>query len=329
MRRLLKNTLAMTLGVTLGSVFLWSCNSSENGGNEKATDTATSGGITIAVDESLKPAVQAAVDAFNVAYPKAKVTAIYMEEQQAVNQMLADSARLAIVTRDLTETEQQQLAQQNYKARFTAVAREAIAIIANRSVVDTNMPIARLKSILSGEIYDWSSFTKDKKGTIEIVLTSAESSTVRFLSDSILMGKPLKVKVKSVKSSEEIIGYVKANPNALGLLGVSYIADGDDWRAKSFAQSIRVLALESKGRDEQREEFPFVQPYQAYLKLNIYPLRRNVIVHSREARAGLGTGFASYLASSQGQLVFLKAGVLPANIPPREVRIKNVNPYDK
>lgn len=320
MRHSLLYPLALSFGVSL----LFGCNSSENGSAkpEKSDDTATSGAITIAVDESLRPAISAVIDAFNVAYPKAKVTANYMEEQTAVDQMLADSARLAVVTRDLTEAEQKQLAQQNYKSRFTAVAREAIAIIANRSVVDTNMPIARLKGILSGEVSDWSAFSKDKKGTIEIVLTSAESSTVRFLSDSLLMGQPLKVKVKSVKTSEDIIAYVKANPNSLGLLGVSYIADGDDWRAKSFAQSIRVMALESKGEQAQRDEFPFVQPYQAYLKLNIYPLRRNVIVHSREARAGLGTGFASYLASSQGQLVFLKAGILPANIPPREVRIK-------
>jgi phosphate transport system substrate-binding protein len=51
-----------------------------------------------------------------------------------------------------------------------------------------------------------------------------------------------------------------------------------------------------------------------------------VYVISREARSGLGTGFASFVAGNAGQLIFLKGGLLPATVPIRSVRVRNENP---
>jgi phosphate transport system substrate-binding protein len=75
----------------------------------------------------------------------------------------------------------------------------------------------------------------------------------------------------------------------------------------------------------------FVQPYQVYLAektpqqlaeypdLQNYPLRRNLYIINREARAGLGTGFASFVAGKNGQLIFQKSGLLPAQMQARIV----------
>jgi len=73
----------------------------------------------------------------------------------------------------------------------------------------------------------------------------------------------------------------------------------------------------------------FIQPFQVYLAektpaqlaehpdLQNYPLRRNLYVISREARAGLGTGFASFIAGKNGQLIFQKSGLIPAQMQAR------------
>ena len=66
----------------------------------------------------------------------------------------------------------------------------------------------------------------------------------------------------------------------------------------------------------------YYKPYQAYIALKHYPLIRDVYSISREARAGLGTGFASFIASDKGQMIVRRAGMLPATIPVRIVDIK-------
>jgi phosphate transport system substrate-binding protein len=55
-----------------------------------------------------------------------------------------------------------------------------------------------------------------------------------------------------------------------------------------------------------------LQPYQAYLALKTYPLRRELFVINREARTGIASGFASFVAGTKGQLIILKSGLLPA-----------------
>ena len=67
----------------------------------------------------------------------------------------------------------------------------------------------------------------------------------------------------------------------------------------------------------------YYQPLQAYLSLGFYPLTRDVMVASREARSGLGTVFIAWLTSDKGQRVVLKAGLLPATMPIRIVKIKH------
>src|ERR1044071_4638563 len=72
-------------------------------------DTPTSGTIKIAVDESLKPLLQAEVEGFEATYTTAHIKADYTSEQKAIEDLLLDSVRLAIVTRKLYPSEKQKL----------------------------------------------------------------------------------------------------------------------------------------------------------------------------------------------------------------------------
>jgi phosphate transport system substrate-binding protein len=73
------------------------------------------------------------------------------------------------------------------------------------------------------------------------------------------------------------------------------------------------------------EENPgdFYQPYQATIYSGEYPFSRNVYSINREGRTGLGTGFEAFVAGEKGQLIILKAGMVPATQPVRMVKITN------
>ena len=85
-------------------------------------------------------------------------------------------------------------------------------------------------------------------------------------------------------------------------------------------RKIKVVAVSAKSNPSSSEDY--YQPFQGYLAQGTYPLRRNLYIISREARAGLGTGFASFVASDKGQRIFLKSGLLPATMPIRLVSVK-------
>jgi len=45
-------------------------------------------------------------------------------------------------------------------------------------------------------------------------------------------------------------------------------------------------------------------------------------VINREYFSGLGTGFAQFIAGEKGQRIFLKSGLVPAQMPIRLVEVK-------
>ena len=54
--------------------------------------------------------------------------------------------------------------------------------------------------------------------------------------------------------------------------------------------------------------------------LSQYPLIREVYMINREGRAGLGTGFVSFVAGDAGQRIVRIAGLLPATMPVRLIK---------
>jgi phosphate transport system substrate-binding protein len=162
---------------------------------------------------------------------------------------------------------------------------------------------------------------KDKSNadSIIVVFDNKHSSNARFLKEKFLGEAPFPPNVFAVNSNTEVINYVSQNKRALGVIGVNWISDKNDTMVHNFLGKIRVVSLTPPGSGRNAE---YYQPYQAYVALKQYPLTRDVYCISAEAWTGLGTGFASFVASDKGQMIVRRAGMLPATIP---VRIVNTN----
>jgi len=290
--------------VFIFGIVLLGCSS--GGGSGKApTDNATSGAIKISVDESLKPLVDAEIQAFEGLYPNASITPIYVPEAEAIRQLIIDSVRLAVLTRALNADERKQIEEQKYVNQTSRVAREGIALIVSKNNPDTLWDMSKVKSVLSGK-------NPDQK----IVFDHQNSSIARFVRDSLLGGAALPANTYAAGTSEAVVNYVSKDKKAVGLIGVSWISDRDDSVANRFLGSINVVALKNEGQDD------YYKPYQAYIAQKFYPLTRDIVINIREGRAGLGTGFTSFVAGEKGQRIILKAGLVPATMPIRLVQIR-------
>jgi phosphate transport system substrate-binding protein len=276
-------------------MILLGCSTSDN---PKDTDTPTSGLIRIAVDESLKPLIDAEIKAFEGIYRSASVKAVYVSEAEAVRLLVSDCVRLAVITRGLTAVEATQIKAQKITPHESKVAREAVALIVNSGSTDTAWDMTKLKNVMRNQ---------------KVIFDNQNSGIARYIRDSLLHAAHMPANSFAVESNEAVVDYVKKDPNAVGIIGSSWISDSDDSVANRFLGSIKVVAIENDG--------DHYQPYQAYIARKLYPLTRDVVINSREARSGLGTGFTSFVAGDKGQRIVLKAGLVPFTMPVRLVEI--------
>ncbi|QMU27001.1 PstS family phosphate ABC transporter substrate-binding protein [Adhaeribacter radiodurans] len=287
----------------------------------KIEDTPTSGTIKISVDEAFAPIIDSHVYAFQKFYKYAKVNASYKSEAETVKDLLQDSARLIVISRPLTDDEKKVFEQQKIIPRITKIAVDGVALITHPSNPDTTFTMEEVRTIFSGKVTSWRQLNPSSKlSDITIVFDNAGSSTARYITDSVINKQPLPKKIFAAKTNKALVDYVAQNPNALGVIGVNWISDFDDSTSIGFLRKIKVAAVSNNPDKEVTEAF--VQPFQGYLAQKSYPLRRNVYIVSREARAGLGTGFASFVAGDKGQRIILKSGLVPASVPVRIISIK-------
>lgn len=314
------------LMVLAGAIAVASCNGP---GTPGAQDTPTTGDVAISVDETFAPILQAQVDTFSKLYPSAHVKASFQPEEKVMLDLINDKVKLAVVTRDLNAEEKESFAKQTISTRTTHIGIDGLAIVLHKSNPDSLLTVAQLADIFTGKIGTWNRIS-GKKGLadINVVFDANRSSTARFVRDSVTRGAALTKRVFAATSNPALLDYVATHPNAIGIVGVNWISDHDDPAAMKFFNKVRVASITARPNPKPSD---FIQPYQVYLAektpaqlaeypdLQNYPLRRNLYVISREARAGLGTGFASFVAGKNGQLIFQKSGLMPAQIQARIV----------
>ena len=295
------------------------CNN--NGNHPTPTDNATSGEISIAVDETFKPIIEAEISLFQSIYTNAKINAEYLPEAECFNRLMQEKVRLVIVSRGLDAEEQRIFEGWKIIPKQVKLAVDAIAFVVHPGNKRDALKPDELAGILSGKITLWSQLNLEgtPKGAgdeITIVFDHAGSSTVRMVKDSILKGDSLSKRVFAAGTNPDVIDYVSKNPGAIGIIGVNWVSDRDSENTREFLEQIKVLELQSP---MHAAEAGFFQPYQAYIALKNYPFLRDVNSISREARSGLGTGFVSFVAGEKGQRVILKSGLLPSFAPVRIV----------
>ncbi|WP_317238942.1 substrate-binding domain-containing protein [Hymenobacter sp. 5516J-16] len=309
------------LGVALcTSIGMVSCGNDAT--STQATDTPTSGSIRIGVDETFEPILKSQVDTFQKLYTSAHINAAYQPELDVMRAFMADSIRLAVVSRELTAEEKATLQRLKLEPFSVRIGVDGVAIIMHPSNRDSLLTTAQLKGIFTGQLAQWNQISPGNKlGAITAVFDNNNSSTARYVQDSVNNGAPLAKGVFASKSNPALIDYVATHPNAIGVIGINWISDRDDPNVPKFLKRIRVAGISPKATGSTSADY--VQPYQAYLAQKLYPLRRNLYVISREARTGLGTGFATFAAGNKGQLIMLKSGLMPAK---GQIRMMDVKP---
>ena len=304
------------------SMLLFSCGKKKS--KDGRTDTYSSGSVSFVADESFSPIIEEERDVFEATYPKAKVTPIYSNEVDGMNMLLRGETHLLIATRDFTEKEKQNLKERNFAPKSMPIAYDGLALIVNKANQDTCISIRDVKRILIGSAKKWSDiYPSSTRGNITLVFDNNKSSSVRFVEDSLLNGKPITAAaVSAVKKTAEVVDFVEKNPGAIGIIGSNWLNDRRDSTNLTFNKNIRVMSVSKLANATPENSW---KPFQYYLYNGNYPLVRTIYALINDPINGLPWGFAQFIASPKGQLIILKSGLLPVqgNITIRNVNVSN------
>ena len=218
----------------------------------------------------------------------------------------------------------------NYRCQRIAV--DAIALITNPANDIDVLSKSEVAQILTGEISDWGQIEPSKLGKIQVVFEDNGASTVQYMRDSLMNGRPFAENVHAQGSSQKVFEAVQQNKNALGIIGVSWISA--DMATREMTKEERIAALEQQTTTQtsfsegvnvlkiRYDNDPVGhQPYQAYIDDGSYPFFRSVYMISSGANGSLSHGFFTFVTSVIGQKIIQQTGIMPAAIQPRIVEL--------
>lgn len=297
---------------------------SNNSGKLPYDETTTRGDIKVAADDSYHLLMDAQKDAFMGIYNYAKVEVIYGAETDVVQLLLNDSIRFAVISRELTEQENNVLKSQNIFPKTHKIAYDALAFITSKSMSDSLITFKKIKDLFTSNdtMPKWSMLSNQKEikdMNIKIVFDDPKSGNARFLKETFKLEK-LPSFCYALNSNQEVINYVNKNENAIGIIGVNWISDPADSVSNSFLKSVRVLSISAQ--DDEEGVNGYYKPFQGFIATKQYPFSRPVFMVIREPFTGLGTGFGSFISGDKGQRIVRLSGLLPANMPVRLVETR-------
>jgi phosphate transport system substrate-binding protein len=289
--------------------------------SDKKLDTPTSGTISIAVDETFEPIISNEINVFESIYISSGILAKFCPEIDAFNLLLKDSVRMIFATRKLRDEETSYFNSKKIFPKELKIAVDGIALILNNTNPDTLLTTSEISKLFSGEIDNWKAINPSSQlGKIKVVFDNINSSTADFASREICGKGKISSGHSAMRTNREVIDFVSKTPNAIGLIGVSWVSNHRDSTCIGFLEKIKIVAISKDNVATQENSF---QPYQAYLSTGQYPYRRDVYAIITDPRVGLCTGFAAFVASDRGQRIILKSGILPATQPVRLIHVSD------
>ncbi len=307
---------------------------------EKKANTSTSGTTTMVCDNTFENIFAQEVDVFEYQYPDAHILVRYATQQEAFDSLFTMNTRTIVAARDITPDEKRALKAKyknerdaNVNVRSAMIAVDAVALIVNPENNVEKLTVGEIADIISGRTTRWDELQPSERGKISVILDQTGSSLATYLTDSLLHGEPLGPTVYGAGSIPKVFEIVEQNPDAIGVLGVSWITSdmgSADMSPKEFAESMlsdgavegatltqRVKVLKVYRNDE----FRAYKPYQQYIFDGSYPLFRQIYMITTASTSNVAGGFYSFVTGPIGQKIIMKTGIMPARVNIQQVEL--------
>ncbi|HYG52797.1 MAG TPA: substrate-binding domain-containing protein [Flavobacteriales bacterium] len=311
----------MAWAVFVPGLFYLSC--SPPAKRTAANSTLTKGEVTIYADEAYTNILNDQRFVYYMRYDEADITLKFMGEDSAMNALLDDKVKIAVVSQMPSQKNIDYFKSKGDPLVITPIASDAIVLIANKSCPLSSITRNQLTQLLNGTITEWQDLVKSDKagGKVLLGFDQPGSGIIKYFRKYYLKeGEHFSANSGTFKGTRNLLDSLVNHPNMIGFIPYNFISDKDDTLCQAIKRDFKVISLQSL-----KDSGQFVLPSQSSIGDSAYPLIRKILVVNHEGKSGLGTGFVIFMASHQGQRLMLKAGLVPAIMPGRAVRFIQQN----
>lgn len=302
------------------------------------------GSATIFCDDGFKNVLDEEIEVFEYSYPESSIIPIYVSEEEAIDTLLADGTQAIIVTKELTKEQRDYMKKKHKRVvRTKCIAVDAVALITNKDNRVTQLSVSEIGDILNGKITHWNQLAGNDTTSIKIVFDNAGSSTISYLREKFMSdGKKISDNPNAFaqKNNAQVFDIVKKDPDALGVISVSWLGDDlsvarnvpmdqrmsdyqnqNDTIATALTSEVNIVKVSNPNEKNDFDPNGY-KPYQAYISTGEYPLFRKVYMISTASNSTVLYSFYTFVTGFVGQKIISKTGILPYNMNPRVVELK-------
>ena len=292
---------------------------------------ATTGDMTIEVDENLETVAGLLVKDFTRLNPEAKITPVFKPTKNVITDLINKETKLIIIAGDLSDDDKKFISDYKIELQRHELAIDGIAFIINPDNPAVRLTSADLKKIFTGEITKWSQIKsqdedqnksvslkmKGNEDNIKLYIQRPNSNAHMYVKDSVLEGKNFFEKAQICSTSVQIMDNVRETKNAIGFVNMGWLSKGNQDVIDTTVTAVRVSKIWKNGKQED-----FAQFHQGLIFTKKYPYIRKVVLYTADIGIQLSTGFISFLLRNDGQKIFLDNGFVPVTQPVRTIQIE-------
>jgi phosphate transport system substrate-binding protein len=291
-------------------------------------ETTTKGRLHIFIPESIAPVMIDEVDEFLSLYRKsgAQITYTIASSETAAHHFVQDTGRIVFLPRLLTPQEKEYVKKISSDFNELAVAYDGIVAVVHPKNKVNQMTTTEIQKILLESVSRWEQLTyaKPMKGTIKVYCQDS-SDVLGYLKQRLLKQgdtyAEISAKITRTSSDLQTLRSVEKDPMSLGFVALSWI-DSAHSKAKILNLGRTKEDTDTTFAPFEEAKDDFYSPHPANIYRNYYPLKRAIYMYTR-THVDLAAGFGTYVATAEGQKIFLKRGLLPGT---QRIKLKSIQP---
>lgn len=267
--------------------------------------THQEGEMTIYADPSNENLLEALTDIYVVKFPKVKFNIVYKPENIILQDLLDTVANAAFISKPLNDQQAKYLHQQTgITPRSTLLAYDAAVFITS---VSNNIDSVTFDDLRKGILNESS----------KIIFDNGNSGNFNTVKDILKLEVPEGKKINALEDAGMVIEFIKKSPGSIGVIGMNEISEKSNPKIKELLEEIKILPVIDSKNKKQMPTVPNILAFN-------YPFFKGVYFISRDPGFGIGSGFARFAGSEQGQLIVKREGLQPNYLYERNVQI-NLN----
>lgn len=285
--------------ILLTMALLLGCSGQPSSANHPSRPVSTITTIQNKGSDTLVNLALAWAEAYQQIRPDVRVSVTGGGSGTGIASLITRTVDLANASRQITKEELANAEKNGVEPVEHIIARDAIAVIVNRTNPVDRLTLQQVSDIYSGKINNWQELGGEDLVIVRLSRETNSGTHLYFLEQVLRLGEPDNKTLFSrdtllLPSSQGITEEIKDNPHAIGYDGLGYVTP-----------DVKMVAI---ARDAAS---PYVLPSADSVNNGMYPIARDLYMYTAGQPTGRVKEYLDWIFSNPAQQIVERLGFVP------------------